>query len=171
MLWLWRFLLYSFVGFGLEITFARIINHPKRDRKCLLLLPLCPVYGLGALLILWLSALSPVPLWVMAAGFFGATAAEYLMGLFYQYALGVRFWDYSDIPYNLGGLVCLPFSLAWTVLALVLVYWADPLAVSLLSALPAALAPAAAILLGADLAVSAIALRRSGTTEVLRWYR
>ena len=46
--WLWYFYWYSFLGFLLEVAFARISGHPKRDRKCLLLLPLRPVYGLGA---------------------------------------------------------------------------------------------------------------------------
>lgn len=55
MLWLWRFLLYGFLGFLLEVAFARVIHSPKLDRKCLLLLPLCPVYGFGAILILWLT--------------------------------------------------------------------------------------------------------------------
>lgn len=171
MLWFWRFVLYSFVGFLLEITFARLAHHPKRDRKCLLLLPLCPVYGLGALLILGLARLWPTPLGVMLAGLCGATGAEYLTGLFYRHALGVDFWDYRGLPFQLHGLICLPFSLAWMVLALALVYGADPAAQTLLSTLPPALTPPAAILLAADVAVSSAALRRTGTTEVLRWYR
>lgn len=170
MLWFWRFVFYSFVGFLLEITFARMIHHPKRDRKCLLLLPLCPVYGFGALCILWLARLWPAPLWVMIAGLCGATGAEYLTGLFYRHALGVDFWDYTHLPHNLDGLICLPFSLAWTVLALALVYWADPLAQPLLAAIPPAVTALAIIVLAADVAVSCVALRRTGTTEVLRWY-
>ena len=55
MVWMWYFSIYSFFGFLLEVAFARAIGHPKRDRKCFLLLPMCPVYGLGALLILWLA--------------------------------------------------------------------------------------------------------------------
>ena len=66
--WLWYFYWYSFLGFLLEVAFARISGHPKRDRKCLLLLPLCPVYGLGACLILWLAPLGRGPLWVAVSG-------------------------------------------------------------------------------------------------------
>ena len=46
--WFWYFMLYSFLGFVLEVLFARAIRNPKRDRKCFYFLPLCPVYGLGA---------------------------------------------------------------------------------------------------------------------------
>ncbi len=172
MLWLWRFIFYSFIGFILEVAFARLIRHPKRDRKCFILLPLCPVYGLGAVLILVLARLLRAgPLGVAAIGFLSATVAEYLMGAIYEKALGVRFWDYSDLPLNVEGRVCLPFSLCWTVLALGLVYWLSPLADALLSRVPAVLTPPALILLVCDGALSSVALRRSGTTEVLRWYR
>ena len=171
MLVLWYFILYSFLGFLLEVAFARAIDHPKKDRKCFLLLPLCPVYGVGAILIHWLSGLLGGPLWVMAAGFIGATAAELGMGLFYRYVLGVEFWDYSGQAFNLAGLVCLRFSLYWSGLALVLVYLVDPLMIPLLEAIPDYLAPPMAILLGADGLVSALALKITGTTEVLRWYK
>lgn len=170
MRWLWYFVLYSFGGFLLEVAFARAVGHPKKDRKCLLLLPLCPVYGLGAVLILRLAPLGG-PLWVMAAGAAAATAAELFMGALYRYGLGVEFWDYSAMPGNLAGLVCPQFSLCWGVLALILVYWVQPFAAALVSVIPAWLGPPVAILLGADGAVSAAALRKTGTTEVLKWYQ
>ena len=171
MLLIWYFILYSLIGFLLEVAFARITDHPKKDRKCFLLLPLCPVYGVGAIFIHWLSGLLDGPLWVMIAGFFGASAAELGMGLFYRYILGVEFWDYSEQAFQLGGLVCLRFSLYWSALALLLIYLVDPLMIPLLEAIPAWLGPPMAILLGADGVVSALALRITGTTEVLRWYK
>ena len=170
MRWLWYFIIYSFAGFLLEVAFAWAIRHPKRDRKCLLLLPLCPVYGLGACLILWLAPLIKSPLWVALAGGLAATGAEFVMGAFYRFALGVEFWDYSDIPGSLGGLVCPVFSVCWTVLALALVYAVHPLVAALAAGIPAWLAPPALILLGSDALVSCVALRQAGTTEVLRWY-
>lgn len=172
MIWLWRFIAYSFCGFLLEVFFARLIHHPKRDRKCFILLPLCPVYGLGAVLILFLtSLLSPAPLGVMEIGFFAATSAEYLMGLFYEKALGVQFWDYSAMPLNLHGRICPAFSTCWSVLSLALVYWAAPRVDALLLRISPELLPPVLILLLSDGAVSAVALRRAGTPEVLRWYR
>lgn len=171
MRWLWYFIIYSFVGFLIEVAFARAVHHPKKDRKCLILLPLCPVYGLGALLILWLAPLMDSVLWVMVSGAAAATGAELCMGVFYRDVLGVEFWDYSAMPGNFEGLVCLPFSLCWTVLALALVYWVQPVVSGLASLIPLWLGPPAAILLAVDLAVSAAALRRTGTTEVLKWYR
>lgn len=171
MRWFWYFLIYSFFGFILEVLFARAIRSEKPDRKCFLLLPLCPVYGLGAMGILAVTApLSRWPLLVALAGAAAATAAEYLMGVFYERALGVAFWDYSGLPLNIGGKVCLPFSAAWGVLALGLVYLVHPAVVQLTQDIPAALIPAAGVVLLADGAVSAYLLRTTGTTECLKWY-
>ena len=170
MRWLWYFIIYSFFGFLLEVAFARAINDPKRDRKCFVLLPLCPVYGLGACLILLVAPPARGPLWVMAAGGLAATAAELAMGLFYQFVLGVKFWDYSGMRGSVGGLICPAFSLCWSVLALALVYLVHPAVAPLAERIPAGLVPPALILLCSDALVSCVALRRTGTTEVLRWY-
>lgn len=168
--WLWYFYLYSFLGFLLEVAFARASGHPKRDRKCLILLPLCPVYGLGACLILGLAPLGNGPLWVALSGGLAATGTELILGAFYRYVLGVKFWDYEGIPGSLGGLVCPAFSLCWTALALLLVYGVHPLAAGAAARIPAWLAPPAFIVLAADSLVSCAALRRTGSTEVLKWY-
>ena len=170
MRWLWYFIIYSFGGFLLEVAFARAIRHPKRDRKCFLLLPLCPVYGLGACLVVWLAPMASSPLWVALAGGLAATGAELAMGAFYRFALGVEFWDYRHLRGSLGGLVCPQFSLCWTVLALGLAYWVHPAVARLAEGIPLWLAPPALILLAADALVSCVALRRTGTTDVLRWY-
>lgn len=171
MRWFWYFLIYSLVGFFLEVLFARAIHSEKPDRKCFLLLPLCPVYGLGAMGILAVSALvGDRPLLVALAGGAAATAAEYGMGAFYERALGVKFWDYSDLPVNVGGKVCLLFTGVWSVLALVLVYLVHPAAARLAEAIPPVLAPAAMILLLCDGAISVWLLKTTGTTDSLKWY-
>ncbi|MDD6160168.1 MAG: putative ABC transporter permease [Oscillospiraceae bacterium] len=171
MLLLRAFIVYSFLGFLLEVAFARVTRSPKQDRKCYILLPLCPVYGVGALMIHGLAGGGESPLRVAVAGILGAAAAELGMGIFYRYALGVEFWDYRGLRGNLGGLICPQFCLCWGVLALVMVYWVDPLLLPLLGRIPAGFDPPALCLLLGDTLVSAAALRRTGGTDVLRWYR
>lgn len=171
MVWFWYFFCYSFLGFLLEVAFARITHSDKPDRKCFLLLPLCPVYGLGALTILLAAQFAyPYPLLLAVLGGGAATAVEYLVGLFYERVLGVAFWDYSNLPINVGGKVCLPFSLAWSVLALVLVYVIHPWVAALVSQISMTLTPAAVILTLCDAALSAYLLRRTGDTDCLKWY-
>ena len=44
---LWIFWSFSLLGWVLERLFAAVTRSPRQRRRCLLLLPLCPVYGLG----------------------------------------------------------------------------------------------------------------------------
>ena len=50
----WNFFFYSFLGFGLEVVYAYLTGG-RKDRKRTLLLPLCPVYGVGAAAILFFA--------------------------------------------------------------------------------------------------------------------
>ena len=169
--WFWFFLFYSFWGFCLEILFARVTHTAKQDRKCFYFLPLCPVYGLGALAILALPGfLSEHPFLLFLSGGAVATGAEYGMGLFYERVLGVRFWDYSHLPANLGGKVCLLFSAMWGLLSLGLVYLVHPTMERLAAALPQAWLVPAALFFTLDTLFTCFVLRRTRSTEALRWY-
>ena len=133
------------------------------------MLPLCPVYGLGALAVLALAG-DGGPLRVMAAGLLGGTGAELAAGLFCRHVLGVEFWSYRGVRGNVAGLICPRFSAAWAGLGLALVYGVQPLLAEFVGRLPEGLGAALAVLTGSDLLVSAAALRRAGSTDVLRWW-
>lgn len=47
------------------------------------------------------------------------TVLEFLAGCIVNLWLGWNVWDYSDMPLNLLGQICLPFSLAWVALSVV----------------------------------------------------
>lgn len=168
---IWHILVYSFLGYVLEVAYSKAVHGHGRGRKCLLLLPLCPVYGVGAVAIVALSGPHPTPMWVMGVGFLAASTVELLFGLYYKYVLGVTFWDYSQIRGNVGGMVCLPFSLAWSGMALGLVYTVHPFVKICVSAIPTAFTVPVWIVVGADCLISSIALKRTKTTVVLQWYR
>ena len=98
MIWVWNFILYSFFGFLLEVAYARATGG-RGDRKSLLVLPLCPVYGVGACLILLLPrTVIQNPFTLFLLGGLAATAAEYGMAILYERGLGVSFWDYTGLP-------------------------------------------------------------------------
>lgn len=170
MVWFWYFLIYSFLGFLLEVLFAHAV-HGRPDRKCLLVLPLCPVYGLGACAIVLLSPLArgrPASLLLLGAA--ACTAVEYATAVWYERGLGVSFWDYTGLAGSLRGRVCLPFSAAWGALSLVLVYRVQPEVEQLVSEIPAPVTAAALTTVLADMAVSWVMLRRTGDRACLRWY-
>ncbi len=167
----WQFLLYSFLGFVLEVLFARITKSKKPDRKCMFLLPLCPVYGLGALLINSLPAsVRHNPFLLFLFGAVAASAAEYFIDWFCEIVLGVRFWDYSAMRWNLKGRVCLIFSCAWGFLSLAVVNLIHPRILWLARQIPAGWTIPAVILLTADVICTIVILRSTKNTASLRWY-
>ena len=168
----WLFVLYSFLGFLIEVAFSRVVRAEKKDRKCLYFLPLCPVYGFGALAILSLRPLSGgrlFPLFLL--GGLAATGVEYLYDLLCEKLFHVRFWDYSSLPLNLGGRVCLLFSFFWGLLALVLVRLVQPGIDVLVSLIPGWLTVPAVLFLMLDILFTVLVLRRTGSTDSLCWYR
>lgn len=170
MILFWYFLIYSFAGFLLEIGYSRLTGG-RPDRKSLLVLPLCPVYGLGACAILllprWVQG-SPLLLFLLGGAL--ASWAEYLTALFYEKALSVSFWDYGGLPGSVQGRICLPFSLAWGALALVLVYLVHPILRLLPAHIPAPVTWMTFIAFCADAFVSSTLLRKTGTRDSLKWY-
>lgn len=54
------------------------------------------------------------------------TLMEAGVGILMLCAPGVpRMWDYSDIPFNIAGIICLPFSIAWVFLSVLAIFLAD----------------------------------------------
>lgn len=166
--WFWWFIWYSFAGYLLEKTFAWATRSPQQRRKCFLLLPLCPVYGLALLAVLALPAAWQQLPWILLTGGLVTTAVEYGVHWAYETLLGVHFWDYSGVRGNVGGRVCLSFSLAWGVLTAVAVTWVQPVVAALAAGIPPAVTLAAMILLTADGLCTARFLQATHDTQALR---
>lgn len=124
---LWYFWIYSFLGYLLEKLFAKVTRARQQGRKGFLLLPLCPVYGLGMLSVLALPRTWMQGGWGILWGGLTATGVEYAVHWVYDRFLGVWFWDYSRVVGNLNGRVCLPFTLVWGGLTALTVRWLHPL--------------------------------------------
>lgn len=54
-------------------------------------------------------------------GSLAVTSIELVFGLVFNIALGFKVWDYSDIPLNLFGQICLLFSVLWGFLCILAV--------------------------------------------------
>ena len=165
---LWEFWTYSFLGYLLEKGFATATHARQQTRKGFLLLPMCPVYGLAVTAVL---ALPPA----LTASFWGrflwggltATAVEYVVHLLYDRLLHVRFWDYSGLPGNLAGRVCVPFSAVWGLLLAAAVPTVQSGLAPLLSSIPPGWTYAMLLLFTADAVVSGRVLQVTGDPEAL----
>ncbi len=165
---LWYFWIYSFLGCLVEKSFAAATGAKRRERKCLLLLPLCPVYGLAMAAVLAVPEGYRRGLWLPAVGAVAATAVEYAVHWACEAFLGVRFWDYSRTPANLGGRICLPFTLAWGPLSAATVWLVHPAVSFLASCIPPAVTYGALLLFTVDAVCSARFLRVTHDVEGLR---
>ncbi|MCL2077859.1 MAG: putative ABC transporter permease [Oscillospiraceae bacterium] len=78
------------------------------------------MFALGGLCFLLIGALNEkIPLLLrMFSGAIIITLLEFISGLIFNIWLGQRVWDYSHLPLNLMGQVCLWFTIAWFFLCL-----------------------------------------------------
>ena len=165
------FFFYSVLGWLYEVFLEVVVYRWGFTNRGVLLGPYCPVYGVGALLIVHLpAAVRSRPVLLFLLGTLAATGAEYAMDWLYEKALGVHFWNYSALPGNLNGRVCLAFSAAWGVLSLVVVAWVHPAVARWVSAIPPRWTLPAGLLFLLDLGFTVYLLRTTGSTDSLRWY-
>lgn len=78
--------------------------------------------GLCGLLIGSINNLFPWEMSLAKQGVIGAcivTVLEFVTGCVVNIWLGWNVWDYSNMPLNILGQVCLPFSLLWILLSIV----------------------------------------------------
>lgn len=53
------------------------------------------------------------------------TVIELISGYYLNIILQLNVWDYSNMPYNYLGQICLPFSMAWFLLSIPVIYLDD----------------------------------------------
>lgn len=165
---LWYFWIYSFLGYLLEKSFAKLTHAKLQGRKCFLLLPLCPVYGLGMLAVLALPPVCKEGIWLVAYGGLAATLVEYVVHWAYDTFLHVQFWNYAGLPGNVHDRVCLPFTAAWGVLTAAAVWWVQPGVERLAARVPWELTYLCLLVFAVDALASARFLWVTGDVERLR---
>ncbi len=121
------FWLYSFIGFILETVYSFITTGGFVAKKCFVFSLLCPVYGIGALSILGTTyKFRKNYLLIFIFGALVATIVEYFVHFAYEMLFGMHIWNYSGLPYNINGRVCLLFTFFWGILSVVLVRYIHP---------------------------------------------
>lgn len=111
--WLTFFYLYCFFGWIFESSYVSILKRRFVNRG-FLRIPMLPLYGSGAVMMLVVSEPfqdSLLLTWV--SGVIGATILEYVTGWAMEQLFKVRYWDYSNQKFNLHGYICLTSSIAW----------------------------------------------------------
>ena len=134
------FLLYSFLGWGLEVAHCSIKTGAFVNRG-FLNGPVCPIYGIGATLVVFcLQPLNDRLFLLFIASTILTSLLELLGGFVLDKLFHIKWWDYSDMPFHVGGYICLKFSLLWGVGCLFLVKFIHPPILAFVQWLPFGLA-------------------------------
>lgn len=120
------FITYSFIGWCIETAYMSVDKGHYVSRG-FLTGPFCAIYGFGALLlILFLRPLRHnIMLFFLGASLL-TSILEYMTGLILETAFDRTWWDYSKIPFNLQGRICLRNTVIWGILAVFIMYVLHP---------------------------------------------
>lgn len=89
------------------------------------------MFVLGGILFIEIGLLNELFSWDMSLLFQGVigsaiiTISEFVAGVILNLWLNLNVWDYSNMPFNILGQVCLPFSLIWIFVAVAAVIFDD----------------------------------------------
>ena len=140
---LYWFFLYGCIGWGVEVVYAAIKERRLVNRG-FLCGPICPIYGCGMVVLNWtVAALAPSgegksvsTVAVFFVGMVLTTAIELVGGWTLFKIYHIRWWDYSNMKFNIGGYICLEFCLLWGVGTLVVMRIVHPIIAGLVAMVP-----------------------------------
>lgn len=142
----WYFVIYAVLGWCAEVCFCTV-NTGEFVNRGFLNGPVCPIYGFGMVIVA--GVLTPISQNLAALFIGGAlltSALEFAAGWALKKLFHTSWWDYSDLPFNLGGYICLKFSLLWGVAVTAVMRVLQPGIAALVADIPR---PAGYIALGA----------------------
>ena len=147
------FMLYSFVGWSIETIYCSILSQ-KFVYRGFLVGPVCPIYGFGALGIIFILApFKNHPELIFICGTIMTSVLEYAVSFLLEKIFKKSWWDYSDRKFNINGRVCLLNSSFFGGLSLLLIYVLHPLSGKLLVRIPETFLPYLAAAIGLVFAV------------------
>ncbi|WP_027624238.1 putative ABC transporter permease [Clostridium lundense] len=130
------FCIYSFLGWTLETIYATVKKGHFVNRG-FLKGTFCPIYGFGALsLIVFLYPVYNNLILLFMCSVILTTLIEYFTGYILEKCFNSVWWDYSDVPFNLKGRICLSFSLFWGIISIFIIKIIHPIVAKLISIIP-----------------------------------
>lgn len=135
---LWILYIGSFAGVILEMFWCWLTNGYIESRQGMVYGPFNILYGMGAVALSYFlyRFRNHTQRISFIGGFVVGSILEYFCSWGQEFALGVRAWDYSHLPFNINGRICLYYSLIWGVLGVLWIKIIYPLLSKLILAIP-----------------------------------
>lgn len=133
----WLFLIGAFAGDVVETIFCRVTAGVWMSRSSLVWGPFSVVWGLAIALVtvLLYKDRDKQEHHIFWVGVFLGGAYEYMCSVFTEIVFGKVFWDYSAMPFNLGGRINLLYCFFWGIAAVVWIKGLYPKAARLIEAI------------------------------------
>ena len=123
---LFYFVLYSFLGLIVEGLYS-LVMCGSFSKNGFLIGPFKPMYGFAMTIIIVLQRYNS-SLWFLGImSIIVPSTVEYISGFLLDHLLGLKYWDYADLPLNINGYVCLLFSAFWIILVFAAIYILQPI--------------------------------------------
>lgn len=130
------FVLYSFLGWCCESLYCSVIQK-KWVNRGFLNGPFCPVYGFGALLVLFLLRnVRHSFLALFLSGMVVTSVLEYITSVILERLFHMHWWDYSHMRFNVNGRICLLNSCEFGLLSVLVVMYINPALRHLIDQIP-----------------------------------
>lgn len=132
------FFLGAFLGDITETVFCLATTGKLMSRSSVVYGPFSIVWGLGCVLLtaILYQYRSRSDSYIFIFGTILGGAYEYICSVFTELVFGTVFWDYSNIPFNLGGRINLLYCFFWGIAAVIWLKCLYPLLSSLIEKIP-----------------------------------
>lgn len=160
------FIIGAFLGDIVETVFCLVTTGRLMSRSSLVFGPFSIVWGLACALLTWIlyRYRDRSDRYIFIFGTVLGGAYEYICSVFTEIAFGTVFWDYSEIPFNLGGRINLLYCFFWGIAAVVWMKGIYPFLSRHLEKIPARagkiICTVLVVFLAADMLISGMALNR-----------
>lgn len=136
---IWVFIICAFLGDLIETLFCRVTGGVWMSRSSVIYGAFSIVWGLGAVLLtVVLQRLAgKEDRYVFLAGAVLGGVYEYMCSVFTEVFFGTTFWDYSWMPFNIGGRTNLLYCIFWGILSVVWIKLCYPAISGWIEKLPA----------------------------------
>ena len=158
------FFIYAFLGWCVEVVYCGLSEGHFINRG-FLNGPVCPIYGVGGVLVV--LCLTPISHNIIALFICSAlltSILELVTGFALDKMFHTRWWDYSDLPFNIGGYICLKYSIYWGFVCIALMRGIHPAVMDFIRIVPGVLGVILLIVFGltfiTDVVITVISINK-----------
>lgn len=132
----WMFLIYSFLGWCLEVIYA-VFGRKKFVNRGFLNGILCPVYGFSMVFMLvFMQSLRGYWFYLFLGCMIIGTVTELITGLALEKIFHLRLWNYTGKRFQAGGYICFTAALTWGFLGFLVIEFINPFLLMVVRRIP-----------------------------------